>query len=175
MHRTDNGPPFGSALFSEYSKPRGIIHEKSFPYHPQANVVETFMKPLGKCMKAAFHTKQEKGKALNNFLSTYRATPHSAIGIAPGDILFRHQTSIEKGGIQCQTPEGVKQRRHLDDVKPYHADEKIIEAPAGPSTCHRSPDCPIQIEDQTEQNISQPRRSVREKKPNTKFNNFILY
>ena len=90
VHRTDNGPPFNSEKFAGYSKEKGIHHEKAFPYHPQANPVECFMKPMGKCMKAAHAEGENKSKALNSFLARYRATPHSSTGIAPGDILFRH-------------------------------------------------------------------------------------
>jgi len=67
-----------------------VEHEKAFPYHPQANPVESFMKPLGKAMKIAHHEKKNKAQALNEFLASYRATPHSSTGIAPGDILLRH-------------------------------------------------------------------------------------
>ena len=52
-HRTDNGPPFNSQEFNEFSRSHGIKHWKVFPYHPQANPVETLMKPLGKAMKIA--------------------------------------------------------------------------------------------------------------------------
>ncbi|XP_078495169.1 uncharacterized protein LOC144749978 [Ciona intestinalis] len=45
-HRTDNGPPFNSKEFSNFSDGNTITHRTSFPYHPQANPVETFMKPL---------------------------------------------------------------------------------------------------------------------------------
>jgi hypothetical protein len=89
-HRTDNGPPFNSKEFQSFSESRGIRHDLSFPYHPQANPVECLMKPLGKAMKAAHFEGKDKGRALNNFLATYRATPHKATGIAPGDVLFRH-------------------------------------------------------------------------------------
>ena len=52
-HRTDNGPPFNSEKFAEFSREQGIRHEKAYPYHPQANLSECFMKPLGKAMKIA--------------------------------------------------------------------------------------------------------------------------
>ena len=88
-HRTDNGPPFNSDEFKQYSDERGIEHVKTFPYHPQANPAETFMKPLGKAMKAAHYDKVDKDNALNQLLSSYRATPHPATGEAPGAIMFR--------------------------------------------------------------------------------------
>ena len=42
-HRTGNGPPFDSQEFNEFSRSHGIKHRKVFPYHPQANPVETPM------------------------------------------------------------------------------------------------------------------------------------
>ena len=90
VHRTDNGPPFNSKDFENFSKQHAIHHETSPPYHPNANPVETLMKPVGKCMKAAHSQGKSKDKALQEWLASYRATPHSATGIAPGDVMFRH-------------------------------------------------------------------------------------
>ena len=90
VQRTDNGPPFNSSKFKEFSEGHGITHELAFPYHPQANCVESFMKPLGKTMKTAHHDHQNKTNALEELLSSYRATPHYATGIPPGDMMFRY-------------------------------------------------------------------------------------
>ena len=90
IHRSDNGPPFNSKDFEAFSKQHAIHHETSAPYHPQANPVEAIMKPLGKCMKAAHSQNRNKNEALGEWLASYRATPHSATGIAPGDVIFRH-------------------------------------------------------------------------------------
>ena len=88
-HLSDNGPPFSSAAFERYSKEHGIKHQSTYPYHPQANPAERVMKPLGKAMKAAHTSRESKEKALNDFLVGYRATPHVATGVTPGDFMFR--------------------------------------------------------------------------------------
>ena len=118
-HRTDNGPPFNSDEFSRYSNTKGIEHVKTYPYHPQANPAETFMKPLGKAMKAAFYNNSDKDEALNEVLKSYRSTPHPATGEAPGTILFR-------SGYKSDFP-----RKEIDDaaVDPaFHQDhdKKLI-------------------------------------------------
>ena len=89
LHRTDNGPPFNSKDFEEFSNQHGIQHVKVFPYHPQANPVETFMKPLGKALKAAYFNRDNAQQALDELLKAYRSTPHPATDAAPGSILFR--------------------------------------------------------------------------------------
>ena len=52
-------------------------------------MAECFMKPLGKAMKIAHYGGENKQKVLNQLLSSYRATPHSATGITLGEALFR--------------------------------------------------------------------------------------
>ena len=89
-HRTDNGPPFNSDEFSTYSSSKGIQQVLSYPYHPQGNPCETFMKPLGKALKAAYYNRDSAQQAIDEMLKSYRSTPHPATGVAPGDILFRH-------------------------------------------------------------------------------------
>ena len=123
-HRTDNGPPFNSKGFVEFSKRQGINHTTSFPYHPQANPVECFMKPLGKAMKVAHHAKKSMRKALGEFLSTYRATPHSATGLAPGDILFRHGYAKDFPRLNGIVEEEVEAALE-DDFRKRQARDKI--------------------------------------------------
>lgn len=124
MHRTDNGPPFNSTEFKNYSKGKGIEHVKTFPYHPQANPAETFMKPLGKAMKAAFHSKQDPGHALNELLGDYRATPHPATGNAPGSIMFRHGYGREFPRVEISDDQ-VKQGREEDVAKKTQRQENL--------------------------------------------------
>ena len=69
------------------------------------------MKPLGKCLKTAHYNKEDKTHALNELLSTYRATPHSTTGIAPGDILFRH--GYTKDFPNTHTPDNTTVREAL--------------------------------------------------------------
>ena len=52
-HGTNNGSPFNSQQFKDYSDAKGILHSQVYSYHPEGNPVETFMKPLGKVMKSA--------------------------------------------------------------------------------------------------------------------------
>ena len=87
-HRTDNGTPFNSKDFASFSSKHNIQHDTSYQYHPQGNPAETFMKPLGKAMKTAFHEGRDRETALNELLGSYRSTPHSASQLSPGGVLF---------------------------------------------------------------------------------------
>ena len=115
-HRTDNGPPFNSSGFAKFSKTRGIEHVKVFPYHPQGNPSETFMKPLGKGMRAAIYENANKQNALDNLLAAYRSTPHPATGIPPGSFLLRdgYRTDFP---IHTVSEEEVEKARHSDKLQ----------------------------------------------------------
>ena len=89
-HRTDNGPPFSSEEFAQYSNRKGVEQVFSYPYHPQGNPCETFMKPLGKALKAAYYNRDNAQQAIDELLKAYRSTPHPATGMSPGEMLFRH-------------------------------------------------------------------------------------
>ena len=89
-YRSDNGPPFTSHDFLAYMEGIGVQSDPSYPYHPQANPVETWMKPLGKCLKIASRNHRDKETAIRELLLAYRTTPHPATGLSPGEMLFRH-------------------------------------------------------------------------------------
>ena len=89
-YRSDNGPPFDSNEFKSYMKSIGVESDPSYPYHPQSNPVETWMKPLGKCLKIASKNHNNKENAIQDLLLAYRTTPHPSTGLSPGEMLFRH-------------------------------------------------------------------------------------
>ena len=113
-HRTDNGPPFNSREFREFSKSKGIEVVHAYPYHPQGNPREILMKPLGKAMKASHFEGENPQVALDNFLSSYRATLHPATEIAPGDILLRYGYKSGFPAIQNKSDYQVEQGRTRD-------------------------------------------------------------
>ena len=89
-YRSDNGPPFSSREFCSYMESCGIVKDLSYAYRPQSNPVETWMKPLGKCLKIANRNHRDKETAIRELLLAYRTTPHPATGLSPGEMLFRH-------------------------------------------------------------------------------------
>ena len=113
-HRTDNGPPFNSREFKDFSDSKGIEHIKVFEYHPQANSAETFMKTVGKNMKVAALEGENQEKALAELLKDYRETPHRATGQTPGNVMFR-------GGYSSGFP-----RQSLSDLEVQQARTKDL-------------------------------------------------
>ena len=111
-HKTDNGPPFNSEAFDDYSTQNNIKHKRTPPLHPRSNEAECTMKPLGKAMKMAHHNKTCKKQELNRFLRQYRATIHPSTGFTPGDVMFRagYKTGQDKPLPPTDIIEKVKNR-----------------------------------------------------------------
>ena len=74
--KTDNGPQFKSASWSNYMKNSGIKHRRITPLWPRANAqAESFNKPLMKAIRASSIQGQNWKQAMYKFLRMYRATP----------------------------------------------------------------------------------------------------
>ena len=82
------------------------------------------MKNLGKCLKVAFQEGRNPEGALNEFLRTYRATPHTATDISPGDFMFRH--GYASGLPRSSTPkdEEVEEAQRKDQETREQRDEE---------------------------------------------------
>ena len=87
--KSDNGPPFQSEDFKQFSKHLGFRHRRVTPGYPQANgEVERFMRTLEKAVRCAIIDGKSWKQELYRFLRNYRITPHSSTGVPPGEALF---------------------------------------------------------------------------------------
>ena len=94
--RTDNGPPFNSEMFKNWSQMIGMRHRKVTPLWPKANgEAERFMKTLEKAVKIAMLEAGNWRQELNRFLRHYRATPHSTTGRSPAELLYGRKIKTE--------------------------------------------------------------------------------
>ena len=67
QHKADNGTPFNSKEFRNFSTARGTSIKYSYPHHQQGNEAECYMKPLSKAVKVALDKYQPVQKLLMNF------------------------------------------------------------------------------------------------------------
>ena len=86
---TDNGPQFTSADFTNFVKSNGIRHSLSSPYHPASNgEAERFVRTFKEAMKTGRNDGLTLAHRINNFLLTYRTTPHTTTGTPPCELLM---------------------------------------------------------------------------------------
>ena len=86
---TDNGSQFTSEDFTKFVKSNGIRHSLSSPYHPASNgEAERFVRTFKEAMKTSNNNGLTLAHRINNFLLTYRTTPHTTTGTPPSELLM---------------------------------------------------------------------------------------
>ncbi|XP_062550299.1 uncharacterized protein K02A2.6-like [Armigeres subalbatus] len=91
---SDNGTQFTSAEFAEFCSSNGIQHITTAPFHPQSNgQVERFVDTFKRATTKIREGKGTMQAALDQFLLTYRSTPHRSTpnGASPAEIMFGRQ------------------------------------------------------------------------------------
>lgn len=85
----DNGPQFTSTEFVEFVKANRIQHMRSSPYHPATKgKAERFIRTFKEAMRTGQRGGLTLAHQLDNFLLTYRTTPHSTTGVPPCELLM---------------------------------------------------------------------------------------
>ena len=109
--KSDGGPPFNSHQFHLFSLDQGFVHRRITPHWPQANAVcERFMRNLGSVMKKATASHTNWEIVLEEFLRSYRATPHCSTKASPNELMFRTTSST------ARLPNISRQPARQDDV-----------------------------------------------------------
>ena len=91
--KTDNGSPFNSHAFKEFSENTGFQHRRITPRWPRANSqAESFNKPLMKTIRAAHVERKNWKQEMFKFLRQYRNTAHASTGFPPFTLMFGRDT-----------------------------------------------------------------------------------
>jgi hypothetical protein len=99
---TDNGPPFSSKEFGNYTKKNGIEHRMGAPYHPSSNgLAENMVRSVKKSLQRMRAEKIPLKSKVNKFLLHYRNTPHTTTGVSPASGMFGRQL---RGRMQLLRP-----------------------------------------------------------------------
>ena len=86
---SDNGPQFVSRDFTEFLTANGVKHIRVAPYHPASNgAIERFVQTFKQSMKAGEHDGLTLQHRVQNFLMTYRSTPHATTGQSPASLFL---------------------------------------------------------------------------------------
>lgn len=110
--KSDNGPPFQSEEFAEFSRELGFQHRKITPYWPEANAcAERFMRNIGKVCKCAQLAGKPWQRELQIYLRSYRATPHSSTGHPPATLLYGRALRTKLPELTTQTDDAAIRER----------------------------------------------------------------
>ena len=85
---SDNGPQFVSHEFADFLRANGVKYIRTAPYHPSSNrAVERLVQTFKQSMKTGEHGGLILHQ-LQNFLMTYRSTPHATTGQSPASLFL---------------------------------------------------------------------------------------
>jgi hypothetical protein len=85
---SDNGQPFQSDEVRKFMRTNGIKQIFSAPYHPPSNgEAERFVRTFKQGMVKNLPDRCSKNHCLQEFLLTYRTTPHTTTGKTPSEML----------------------------------------------------------------------------------------
>ena len=86
---SDNGPQFVSEEFAHFLSSNSIKHSRCSPYHPSSNgEAERFVRTFKQAMKASRLDGKSLAHSLENFLLTYRSTPHATTNRSPASLFL---------------------------------------------------------------------------------------
>ena len=116
--KSDNGPPFNSHKFEEFSQEEGFKHRKVTPGWAEANGdVERFMQRIKKTARIAALEGKPVRDEVGRGVRAYRATEHATTGVSPNKLMFGRE-------LRGKFPEVKRQPKHPDDTVIRHNDKK---------------------------------------------------
>ena len=89
----DNGPPFKSAEHEEFLRQNGIQRILVSPYHPSSNgLAERFVQTFKFAMESSADDPASSiQRRIQNFLISYRNTPHATTGSSPAKLFLQRE------------------------------------------------------------------------------------
>ena len=90
---SDNGPPFQSAEYEEFLRQNGIQRILVSPYHPSSNgLAERFLQTFKYAMESSADDPASSiQRRIQNFLLSYRSTPHATTGSSPAKLFLQRE------------------------------------------------------------------------------------
>ena len=87
---SDNGAQFTDKQFQDFLHRNGVGHFRVAPHHPASNgEAERFVQTFKRAMSKTKGVDEESlNLTLNEFLLSYRRTPHTTTGLSPSEVLF---------------------------------------------------------------------------------------
>ena len=129
---SDNGPQFRSEAFKNFTQKNGIKHIFSAAYHASTNgLAERLVQSFKNSLKAAKNESGNIQHKLDNFLASYRNSPHMTTGETPAVLLYgrRLRTRLDllrPGSIVQDKQEAQVARRGKGRLKHFNVGQKVL-------------------------------------------------
>ena len=87
--------PFNSQAFAKFAEKNGFRHRKITPMWPEANgATERFVEAIKTNIRTSTADGRNWKEQISKFLLTFRARPHSAIGVSPFEAMTGRKMNV---------------------------------------------------------------------------------
>ena len=112
----DNGSPYQSAEWKNYSKEMGFEMRLCTPEHPEANgIAERFMAVIVKTVHAAIAEARDPKTEIRRRLMNYRNTPHPSTGKSPSELIMGRPLKTKIAALVTPARGKVHEEAKLQD------------------------------------------------------------
>ena len=140
---SDNGSQFTATEFKDFLNRNGVKHTLTPPYHPSSNgaaersvqIVKNNLKKHLVAEKKHLEPKLTTKQRLDNFLLTYRATPHSVTGRSPAELFLEREVRTRFSFLKpnlTRRVEEMQEKQTRDHERPrvqireFHENDNVL-------------------------------------------------
>jgi hypothetical protein len=109
---SDNGPQLTSAEMERFLRQNGVKHSFSPPYHPATNgAAERCVQTVKNVLKKYLLESVGGDQALQNFLLSYRVTPHGTTNRSPAEMFLRRSPRTRFSMLKPDVTDIVREKQ----------------------------------------------------------------
>ena len=124
---SDNGVQFTSTEFKSFIEKTGINHIRTAIYHQSSNgQVERYFQTIKQAVRAEKQSKKPIDEKINDFLMSYRSTPHTTTSFSPAQLFIGRNISTK---IDLIKPSRliVKKKSHDEkEIRSFSSKDNVI-------------------------------------------------
>ena len=124
---SDNGVQFTSTEFKSFIEKTGINHIRTAIYHQSSNgQVERYVQTIKQALRAEKQSKKPIDEKINDFLMSYRSTPHTTTSFTPAQLFIGRNISTK---IDLIKPSRliVKKKSHGEiEIRSFSPKDNVI-------------------------------------------------
>ena len=124
---SDNGVQFTSTEFKSFIEKTGINHIRTAIHHQSSNrQVERYVQTIKQALKAEKQSEKPIDEKLNDFLMSYRSTPHTTISFTPAQLFIGRNISTKIDLIKPSRLTVEKKSHDENESRSYNSKDNVI-------------------------------------------------
>ena len=124
---SDNGVQFTSTEFKSFIEKTGINHIRTAIYHQSSNgQVERYVQTIKQALRAEKQSKKPIDEKINDFLMSYRSTPHTTTSFMPAQLFIGRNISTKIDLIKPSRLIVKKKSHDENEIRSFSSKDNVI-------------------------------------------------